>query len=279
MAKTSFAIHGDICHSKGPNELECVKDGYVVCEEGRSAGGVQLAAGAILRNIGAGIPGYARAAGIGGPACTRGAVRLPRHGYGCGAFGLVGALCVSGGGALCGFGLCRARLQPFRGGYAPRTEYESLRFCLGSHRGYLAAYGPFGRVRTCDHGRQESAWTKTHRTTCANRMPPPPPRRPYAGSMPVAGRHYVATEPALTPRFIPSCSHELLRALGEIRRQCGTAVQSHLSENRAEVELVRELCPDSRFYGEAYDSFGLFGGEGGKTVRAHCVLSARRSLS
>ena len=38
MAKTSFAIHGDICHSKGPNELECVKDGYVVCEEGRSAG-------------------------------------------------------------------------------------------------------------------------------------------------------------------------------------------------------------------------------------------------
>ena len=30
----------------------------------------------------------------------------------------------------------------------------------------------------------ESAWTKTHRTTCANRMPPPPPRRPYAGSMP-----------------------------------------------------------------------------------------------
>ena len=29
MAKTSFAIHGDICHSKGTSELECVKDGHV----------------------------------------------------------------------------------------------------------------------------------------------------------------------------------------------------------------------------------------------------------
>ena len=259
MAKTSFAIHGDICHSKGTKRAG-MRERRLCGLRGRAlGGGVQLAAGAILRNIGAGIPGYARAAGIGGPACTRGAVRLPRHGYGCGAFGLVGALCVSGGGALCGFGLCRARLQPFRGGYAPRTEYESLRFASAHTEATLLLMDLL----------DESGLATMVGRVSMDQNAPDNLREPDAASAAaetirwldaVAGRHYVATEPALTPRFIPSCSHELLRALGEIRRQCGTAVQSHLSENRAEVELVRELCPDSRFYGEAYDSFGLFGG-------------------
>ena len=36
--------------------------------------------------------------------------------------------------------------------------------------------------------------------------------------------------------------------------------------------LVQELCPWSRFYGDAYDRFGLFGGDHG-CIMAHCVLS------
>lgn len=34
----NFVIKGDICHSLSPSALECVADGYVVCEAGRSAG-------------------------------------------------------------------------------------------------------------------------------------------------------------------------------------------------------------------------------------------------
>ena len=33
-----FVIKGDICHSLGLHSLECVENGYVVCEYGRSSG-------------------------------------------------------------------------------------------------------------------------------------------------------------------------------------------------------------------------------------------------
>ena len=54
-------------------------------------------------------------------------------------------------------------------------------------------------------------------------------------------------------------------------------MQSHLSENFGEISWVQELCPDSAFYGDAYDQFGLFGKEC-KTVMAHCVHSDEREI-
>lgn len=81
--------------------------------------------------------------------------------------------------------------------------------------------------------------------------------------------------PILTPRFLPSCSDELMEQLGEFQRETGLYVQSHLSENPEEVEWVKELAPWSENYGDAYDRFGLFGGTG-KTVMAHCVYSGKR---
>ena len=83
---------------------------------------------------------------------------------------------------------------------------------------------------------------------------------------------YERTFPILTPRFIPSCTDELMRSLAEIRREYALPVQSHLSENQDEVAWVKELCPEAQFYGDAYQRFGLFGGEA-KTVMAHCVYS------
>ena len=85
-------------------------------------------------------------------------------------------------------------------------------------------------------------------------------------------RGYRRTMPILTPRFIPSCSDALLRELSEVRKAYDLPVQSHLSENPEEVELVRQLVPSAAFYGEGYERFGLFGGEA-KTVMAHCVYS------
>ena len=83
---------------------------------------------------------------------------------------------------------------------------------------------------------------------------------------------YQNVEPIITPRFIPTCTDELMEKLGEIQRKTKVPMQSHLSENLDEVAWVKELCPDAEFYGDAYDKHGLFGGEC-KTVMAHCVYS------
>ena len=85
---------------------------------------------------------------------------------------------------------------------------------------------------------------------------------------------YRRIKPILTPRFTPSCSDELMRRLADIQKAYGLPVQSHLSENPGEIAWVRELCPGTAFYGEAYDQFGLFGGEGVPTIMAHCVYSS-----
>jgi guanine deaminase len=86
---------------------------------------------------------------------------------------------------------------------------------------------------------------------------------------------YKNTSAILTPRFVPSCSDELMKRLGGLQREYALPVQSHLSENRGEIEWVRELCPESENYAGAYAEAGLLGGEA-PTVMAHCVWSDER---
>ncbi len=88
---------------------------------------------------------------------------------------------------------------------------------------------------------------------------------------------YDHTYPILTPRFTPSCTDELMTELGKIQKEYHLPVQSHLSENFGEIAWVKELCPASRFYGDAYDMFGLFGGAC-PTIMAHCVHSTDEEL-
>ena len=88
----------------------------------------------------------------------------------------------------------------------------------------------------------------------------------------VAAKGYKNTLPILTPRFTPSCTDELMAKLSEIQKKYNLPMQSHLSENPGEIAWVQELCPWSEFYGDAYDHFGMFGGDC-KTVMAHCVYS------
>lgn len=93
----------------------------------------------------------------------------------------------------------------------------------------------------------------------------------------VDGR-YRNTYPVITPRFVPTCTDELLEKLGWLSEQYDVPVQSHLSENPGEIEWVRGLCPDSRFYGEVYDKAGLFGNNT-NTVMAHCVWSSDEEIA
>ncbi|MDO4748153.1 MAG: amidohydrolase family protein [Eubacteriales bacterium] len=88
---------------------------------------------------------------------------------------------------------------------------------------------------------------------------------------------YQNTKPIITPRFIPSCSDELMECLGELAKSFNIPAQSHLSENKDEIEWVKELCPDCTSYGNAYEKFGLFGNNT-KTVMAHCVHSSDNEI-
>ena len=75
--------------------------------------------------------------------------------------------------------------------------------------------------------------------------------------------------PIITPRFVPSCTPELLKACGELAAKYQLPVQSHLSENTSEIAWVAELEKESTSYGDAYNRYGLFGQT--PTIMAHCV--------
>lgn len=83
---------------------------------------------------------------------------------------------------------------------------------------------------------------------------------------------YRRVKPILTPRFIPSCTDDLMFGLARLRAKYDLPVQSHLSENYSEIDWIRELCPHSKHYGDAYEQFGLFG-DGYPCIMAHCVHS------
>ena len=82
--------------------------------------------------------------------------------------------------------------------------------------------------------------------------------------------------PIITPRFIPSCTPEMLQACGELAAKYGLPVQSHLSENRDEIAMVMSLEKESTCYGDAYNRYGLFGQT--PTVMAHCVWTEGEEL-
>jgi guanine deaminase len=76
---------------------------------------------------------------------------------------------------------------------------------------------------------------------------------------------------AVTPRFALSCSRELLRECGNLAREKQLPVQTHLSEQRPECELVRQRFGQE--YLDVYDDAGLLGP---RSLFAHAIwLSAR----
>src|SRR6202035_3887269 len=64
------------------------------------------------------------------------------------------------------------------------------------------------------------------------------------------------------------CTSELMHALGALQKETGLPVQTHISENKSEVELVRRLFPEHASYTHVYDDHGLLGP---KTILAHAV--------
>lgn len=85
-----------------------------------------------------------------------------------------------------------------------------------------------------------------------------------------AAKEFQKIKPIITPRFTPSVTDEYMEGLGRLAGEYALPVQSHLSENQAEIRWVKELCPDCDTYGETYSRYGLFGGER-PTIMAHCI--------
>ncbi|XP_037634676.1 guanine deaminase [Sebastes umbrosus] len=84
-------------------------------------------------------------------------------------------------------------------------------------------------------------------------------------------KKYPLVRPVVTPRFAPSCSGALLGQLGAIAKNNNLHIQSHISENVEEIQLVKELFPESESYTDVYHKYNLLTD---KTVMAHgCHLS------
>ncbi|MGB8455518.1 MAG: amidohydrolase family protein [Anaerocolumna sp.] len=88
---------------------------------------------------------------------------------------------------------------------------------------------------------------------------------------------YKNVTPIITPRFLPTCTGSLLTELSKLQKVYNCPIQSHLSENIAEVEWVKELFPESKNYGHAYETYGMFGKEV-PTIMAHCVYSTKEEI-
>jgi len=63
---------------------------------------------------------------------------------------------------------------------------------------------------------------------------------------------------AITPRFAATSSPAQLESAGRLAREFPDAcIQSHVAENREEVNWVMQLFPQARSYLDVYDSYGL----------------------
>lgn len=73
---------------------------------------------------------------------------------------------------------------------------------------------------------------------------------------------------AVTPRFAVSCTEAMLRESAALAAATGAYWQTHLAEDRGEMEEVRRLFPDATDYTDVY---ARAGGLGPRSIFAHAV--------
>jgi guanine deaminase len=74
---------------------------------------------------------------------------------------------------------------------------------------------------------------------------------------------------AITPRFAPTSSAAQLESISRLAQRFPDAyIQTHVAENRDEVDWVRQLFPGVRSYLDVYDRYGLVRE---RSVYAHCI--------
>ncbi|CAG7950782.1 unnamed protein product [Penicillium nalgiovense] len=84
--------------------------------------------------------------------------------------------------------------------------------------------------------------------------------------------------PIVTPRFAPSCSKHSLDGLGKLAASYNPPlwIQTHISENTDEIQLVQQLFPESSSYADVYDKAGLLTN---RTILAHGVHLTKEEMT
>lgn len=82
---------------------------------------------------------------------------------------------------------------------------------------------------------------------------------------------------AITPRFALTSTQAQLEAAGALAREFPDAhVQTHLSENHAEIAMTKSLFPEARDYLDVYERAGLVGP---RSVFGHCLHLEPREIA
>ena len=82
---------------------------------------------------------------------------------------------------------------------------------------------------------------------------------------------------AITPRFAITSTPEQLAAAGALAAEFPELpIQTHLSENRAEIDYTLSLYPEARDYLDIYDRFGLLGP---RSLMGHAIHLTPREIA
>ncbi len=82
---------------------------------------------------------------------------------------------------------------------------------------------------------------------------------------------------AITPRFAITSTPAQLEAAGALAREHPDChIQTHLSENHAEIAFTRELYPQARDYLDIYETYGLLGP---KLLLGHAIHLEEREIA
>jgi len=263
-----FVLHGDICYSETPDALRSIEDGYLVCENGVSRGAYS-ALPECFKNL----PLLDRADKLILPGLVDLHMHAPQF-------------------AFRGIGMDLELLDWLKSYTFPEeSKYRNLGYARNAYTAMVRDLAAGPNTRACIFATVHLPATRllmdllegsglvcmvgkvNMDRNCPAYLREDDAARSASDTrlwLTASEGRYKNVAPILTPRFIPVCSDELMWELAAIQKEFGLPVQSHLSESLAEIEWVRELCPKSKSYSDAYDSFGLFGGDA-PTLMAHCV--------
>src|ERR1700724_2070333 len=83
-------------------------------------------------------------------------------------------------------------------------------------------------------------------------------------------------EYAFSPRFAVTCSEKLMRGAAELAARFEAYLQTHLAENREEIEKVHHLFMSAQDYTDVYEKCGLLTAH---TVLGHCIHLNPREIA
>lgn len=83
-------------------------------------------------------------------------------------------------------------------------------------------------------------------------------------------------EYAFSPRFAVTCSEKLMRSAADMATRFDAYLQTHLAENREEIEKVHHLFMGAHDYTHVYEKCGLLTP---KTMLGHCIHLNQREIA